>query len=126
MAKRIILLYAPALMVLWAMPAFAQDKLSLAGDVQGVKKELQELRAMFKVQAETHKAEIGRLNKKIDDLEKSRAAGDGLPSGDDELTGRFDANTIELGQVATELFDQWLDEAIQVGDLVVQIEYPSG
>ncbi len=87
MAKRIILLCAPALMVLWAMPAFAQDKPSPAGDIAGVKKELQELRAMFKAQSEAHKTEIDRLNRKIDDLEKSRASGKSQPSGEDELAG---------------------------------------
>ena len=87
MAKRIILLCAPALMVLWAMPAFAQGKPSPAGDIAGVKKELQELRAMFKAQSEAHKTEIDRLNRKIDDLEKSRASGKSQPSGEDELAG---------------------------------------
>ena len=87
MSKRTILLCAPALAVLWALPVFAQDKPAPVGDIAGVKKELQELRAMFKAQSEAHKTEIGRLNKKIDDLEKSRASGKSQPSGEDELAG---------------------------------------
>jgi len=87
MPKRIILLFAPALMVFWAMPVLAQNKPSPGGDLGGVKKELQELRAMFMAQAEAHKTEIGRLNKKIEELEKTRAADDSQPSGEDELEG---------------------------------------
>ncbi|MBT3198620.1 MAG: hypothetical protein HN350_01770 [Phycisphaerales bacterium] len=97
MLKRIILPCAPVLMVLWAIPVFGQDKPAPVGNVQSVRQELQELRAMLKAQAEAHKAEINRLNSKIEQLQESRLVGDGESSGEDQLAGVLDKMLDDAG-----------------------------
>ncbi len=97
MSKRVILLCAPALMVLWAMPVLGQDKPVPPDDGQSVKQELQELRGMLKAQAEAHKAEIDRLNMKIEKLKESGSAGAAEPSGEDQLAGVLDKMLDDAG-----------------------------
>ena len=74
MARRTVFLCLPLLAVLWALPAFAQDKPAQEGDVAALKKELQRLRESIEAQNSAHKAEIERLTKRIEELE-SRAPG---------------------------------------------------
>ncbi len=97
MSKRIIPLCAVVLTALWATPVIGDDKTAPVDDTRTVKQQLQELRAMFKAQAEAHKTEIDRLNSKIEKLEKSRAPGDVEPSGEDELAGVLDKMLDDAG-----------------------------
>jgi hypothetical protein len=49
-----------------------------------------------------------------------------FPGDDDELTGRLDADALELDQITTKFFDQRFDQMIQICDLVVDVQYATG
>jgi len=101
MTKRMIFPCLSVLVVLLALPAFAQDTSSRGGDVAALRKELQKLREVLKAQQSAHGAEIERLTKRIEELESRRR-----DSAESSKSSREDMLSKLLGEIRDDTADK--------------------